>query len=145
MQQSQGAKLLAVSSKPSEGLILSTIDAAASFGDAQLAQMQKFAPYIVEADLARTAVTDASFDTLSHFTHLQALHQEGTAISGNGLAKLATLSQLRYLNLSGTKVASGALTSLKSMPNLRHVYLFDTPAEPTSAGDNHPVEAGSTQ
>ena len=53
-----------VSSKPSDGLILFTVDAAGSFGDAQLAQFQKFAPYIVEAELGRTAVTNASFDTL---------------------------------------------------------------------------------
>ncbi len=34
-------------------------------------------PYIVEAELGRTAVTDASFDTLKQFTHLRALHLGG--------------------------------------------------------------------
>ena len=82
-----------------------------SFGDAQLAQFQKFAPYIVEAELGRTAVTNASFDTLGKFTHLRALHLEGTAVTGDGLAKLAPLSQLTYLNLSGTKVTEAALGS----------------------------------
>ena len=76
MASGQGAKLMPVSSKPSDGLILNTADVAARFGDAQLAQFQKFAPYIVEAELGRTAVTDASFDTLSKFTHLRALHLE---------------------------------------------------------------------
>ena len=76
-----------VSAKPSDGLILYTVDAASSFGDAQLAQFQKFAPYIVEAELGRTAVTDASFDTLKQFTHLRALHLEETQITGDGLAK----------------------------------------------------------
>ncbi len=70
MAQSQGAKLLPFSSQPSDGLILNTVDAAASFGDAQLAEFEKFAPYVVEANLARTNVTDASFDELSKFTHL---------------------------------------------------------------------------
>jgi uncharacterized membrane protein len=133
MQQSQGAKLLPLSGKPSDGLILNTVDAAASFGDAQLGQFQQFAPYIVEADLARTAVTDASFDTLSRFTHLRALHLEGTAITGNGLAKLAAVSQLTYLNLSETNVNPAALSALKSMPNLRHIYIFNTPAQPADA------------
>ena len=105
-QKGQGAKLMPVSSKPSDGLILYTVDVASSFGDAQLAQFQKFAPYIVEAELGRTAVTDASFDTLGKFTHLRALHLEGTAVTGNGLAKLAPLSQLTYLNLSETKVTA---------------------------------------
>jgi mono/diheme cytochrome c family protein/uncharacterized membrane protein len=133
MENGQGAKLLPVSSKPSDGLILDTVDVAASFGDTQLAQFEKFAPYVVEADLARTAVTDASFETLSRFTHLRALHLEGTAVTGNGLARLAPLSQLTYLNLSETKVTAANLSSIRSMPNLRHIYLFNSPAQPASA------------
>ncbi len=129
MENSQGAKLLPVSSKPSDGLILNTVDVAASFGDAQLAQFEKFAPYIVEADLARTAVTDASFETLGRFTHLRALHLEATAVTGSGLARLAALSQLTYLNLSETKVTAANLSSIRSMPNLRHIYVFNSPAQ----------------
>lgn len=145
MEQSQGAKLTPVSSKPSDGLILNTIDVAANFGDVQLPQFQKFAPYIVEADLARTAVTNASFDTLSKFTHLRALHMEGTAITGDGLAKLAPLTQLTYLNLSGTKVTSATLAPLASMKNLHHIYLFNTPAQPAPAADAAPLPARSKQ
>jgi hypothetical protein len=130
MAQSQGAKLLPVSNKPSDGLVLYTVDAAAGFGDAQLAQFQKYAPYIVEAELGRTAVTDASFDTLKQFTHLRALHLEGTRVTGAGLAKLAPLTQLTYLNLSGTQVTLAAVAPLAAMKNLRHVYLYNTPAEP---------------
>ena len=133
MQQSQGAKLLPVSAQPEDGLVLYTVDASANFGDAQLAQFQKFAPYIVEAELGRTAVTDASFDTLKQFAHLRALHLEETHITGSGLAKLAPLSQLRYLNLSGTQVTSTAIAPLSSMKNLRHIYLFNTPAQPAPA------------
>ncbi len=135
MQQAQGAKLAFVSSKPSDGLVLNTVDAAPTFDDAQLAQFQRFAPYIVEANLARTAITDASFDTLGKFSPLRALHLEGTAITGSNLARLATLTQLPYLNLSETRVTSTAVASLKSLPNLRHIYLFDTPAQPASTPD----------
>jgi hypothetical protein len=133
MENSQGAKLLPVSGKASDGLILDTVDVAASFGDPQLAQFEKFAPFIVEADLARTAVTDASFETLARFTHLRALHLEGTAVTGNGLARLAPLSQLTYLNLSETKVTAANVAPIRSMPNLRHVYLFNSPAQPAPA------------
>ena len=129
MRHAQGAKLLPVSAKPSDGLILDTVDAAAGFGDAQLSAFAKFAPYIVEADLARTAVTDASFDTLARFSHLHALHLEGTSVTGRGIARLAALPRLNYLNLSETKVTADSLGPLKSMPSLRHVYLFDTPAQ----------------
>lgn len=130
IQQAQGAKLIAVSAKPSDGLVLYTVDAASTFDDAQLAQFQKFAPYIAEAELARTAVTDASFDTLKQFTHLRALHLEETHITGSGLAKLAPLSQLSYLNLSGTEVTASTIAPLSAMKNLRHIYLYNTPAQP---------------
>lgn len=143
-QNGVGAKLQPVSGKPSDGLVLNTVDVAATFGDAQLAQFQKFAPYIVEADLARTSVTDASFATLAKFTHLRALHLEGTAVKGSGLAQLKPLSQLTYLNLSGTKVTTDAIPPLKSMKNLRHLYLFNTPAQPAAAADATQLTARST-
>jgi uncharacterized membrane protein len=142
MDQAQGAKLRPVSSKPEDGLVLYTVDIAPQFGDAQLAQLLKFAPYIVEADLARTAVTNASFATLAQFTHLRALHLEGTAVTGDGLSKLTQLTQLTYLNLSGTKVSPAAAQQLSSFRNLRHVYLYNTPAQPlpTAAQTNATAE-----
>ena len=132
MQHSESAKLVAVSATPSDGLILRTNDVASKFDDAQLARFQEFAPFIVEAELGRTAVTDTCFDTLSKFSNLRALHLEGTGVTGRAMAKLSPLAQLSYLNLSGTRVTSDALAPLKGMPNLRHIYLFDTPAEPAS-------------
>jgi len=133
MQQSQGAKLAPVSAKPSDGLILRTTDVAATFDDSQLANFQRFAPFIVEVELGRTAVTDDSIATLAQFKNLRALHLEGTVVTGRTLGKLSSLSQLSYLNLSATKVTSNELAPLKSMPNLRYLYLFNTPAEPASA------------
>ena len=132
MQQTQGAKLIPVSSKPEDGLILFTVDAASSFGDAPLASFQRFGPYIVEAELGRTAITNASFDTLKQFTHLRALHLEETRITGDGLGKLTSLSQLTYLNLSGTQVTEQSVRALSSMKNLRHIYLYNTPAQPAA-------------
>lgn len=129
MQESLGAKLVPVSASASDGLILRTVDVAPTFGDTQLAQFQKFAPYIVEAELARTAITDASFETLKTFTHLRALHLEGTSITGANLAKLSSLKQLSYLNLSGTRVTAQSVAPLSNMPGLRHLYLFNTPAQ----------------
>ena len=141
MAQGQGAKLVPVSIKPSDGLILSTVDIAPSFGDAQLAGFLKFAPYIVEANLARTAMTNASFDTLAKFKNLRALHLEGTAVTGDGLAKLAALSQLTYLNLSGTKVTTTTAAQIGTMKNLRHVYLYNTPAQPAPTAVSPPAIA----
>jgi uncharacterized membrane protein len=129
MQHGLGAKLVPLSAKASDGLILRTVDVSSSFGDAQLAQFEKFAPYIVEAELGRTAVTDACFESLQKFTHLRALHLEGTGITGSNLGKLRNLTQLIYLNLSGTKVTSETVAPVRKMSNLRHLYLFNTAAE----------------
>jgi hypothetical protein len=125
-------------------LVLYTVDAPSSFGDAQLAQFQKFAPYIVEAELGRTAVTNASFDTLKQFTHLRALHMEDTHITGDGLAKLAPLSQLTYINLSGTLVTPASVAPLSAMKNLRHVYLYNTPAQPAPVAEQRSPVARNT-
>jgi mono/diheme cytochrome c family protein len=132
LETSQGVKLTPVSKKLGDGLILNTVDAAAKYNDAQLAQLEKFAPYIVEVDLGRTGVTDACLDTLGKFTHLRAIHLEDTAITGQGLEKITRLSQLTNVNLSGTKVTKAAIAPLTSMPNLRHLYLYNTPAQPAA-------------
>ncbi len=145
MQAAQGAKLVQVSKNASDGLVLNTVDAPASFGDAQLAQFEKFAPYIVEVELARTAVTNASFATLAKFTHLRAIHLEGTGVTGDGLAKLTALTQLDYVNLSGTQVTKAAVAPLSSMKNLDHLYLYNTPAEPAVAVVPDPTPAPTTE
>jgi hypothetical protein len=127
-----GVRLVPVSSKLGDGLILNTVDIATKFNDAQLVRFETFAPYIVEVELERTSVTDACFDTLAKFSHLRSLNLEGTAVTGKGLAKLTRLSQLTYLNLSGTKVTKVSIAPLLSMQNLHHLYLYNTPAQSAS-------------
>jgi mono/diheme cytochrome c family protein len=127
--KSVGVTLVPVSRNLGDGLILNTVDAGQKFGDAQLAGLVRFAPYIVEAQLGRTSVTDGCFPTLAKFTHLRALHLEETAVTGAGLSSLTQLPQLSYLNLSGTRVTEAATAPLKTMKNLRHLYLYNTPAE----------------
>jgi len=141
MEQGQGPKLRPVSSTLSDGLILFTVDTARTFDDVQLAQIKRFAPYIVEAELDRTAITDASFDTLKLFTHLRALHLEETKITGTGLPKLASLSHLSYLNLSGTQLTAASAASLTAIRSLRHVYLYNTPAQPAPSVPRVPQSA----
>ena len=126
--RSAGVTLVPVSRNLGDGLILNTVDAGQKFGDAQLAGLVRFAPFIVEAELGRTSVTDGCFPTLAKFTHLRALHLEETAVTGAGLNSLTQLSQLSYLNLSGTQVTGAAIAPLTTMKNLRHLYLYNTPA-----------------
>jgi mono/diheme cytochrome c family protein len=132
IDNTKGVRLVPVSRKLGDGLILNTVNVEAKFDDAQLAQFEKFGPYIVEIDLGRTSVTDACFETLQKFPHLRILNLEDTKITGQGLAKLASLSQLQYVNLSGTRVTTAAIAPLASMSNLRHLYFFNTPAQPAS-------------
>ena len=126
--RSAGVTLVPVSRNLGDGLILNTVDAGQKFGDAQLAGLAPFAPYIVEAELGRTAVTDGCLPTVAKFTHLRALHLEETAVTGAGLSSLTQLPQLSYLNLSGTQVTAAAIAPLTTMKNLRHLYLYNTPA-----------------
>jgi mono/diheme cytochrome c family protein len=126
--KSSGVTLVPVSRNLGDGLILNTVDAGQKFGDAQLAGLVRFAPYIVEAQLGRTSVTDGCFTTLAKFTHLRALHLEETAVTGAGLSSLTQLPQLSYLNLSGTRVTEAAVAPLTTMKNLHHLYLYNTPA-----------------
>src|SRR6204780_2980563 len=112
--KSAGVTLVPVSRNLGDGLILNTVDAGTKFGDAQLAALARFAPYIVEAELARTSVTDACFATLAKFSQLRAIHLEGTAVTGTVLATLTKLQQLRYLNLSGTQVTKAAVAPLSA-------------------------------
>jgi hypothetical protein len=137
-------RLVPVSKDPKDGLVLQTVNAGMKFGDAQLASLDKFAPFIVEAELGRTAVTDAAFDTLVKFRHLRKLHLESDAITGSGLVKLHDLKELRYLNLSETKVTAQAAAQLGAMTNLRHVYLYDTPAQPVPASPVGEAEVKKT-
>jgi hypothetical protein len=133
-----GVTLVPVSRNLGDGLVLNTVDAGQKFGDAQLAGFVRFAPYIVEAELGRTSVTDSCFATLGKFSHLRALHLEGTSVTGAGLTTLTQLPQLSYLNLSGTQVTQAAIAPLTSMKNLRHLYLYNTPAQPVSAARQAP-------
>jgi Planctomycete cytochrome C len=133
-----GVTLVPVSRNLGDGLILNTTDAGIHFGDAQLRSLAPFAPYIVDAALSRTAVSDACFATLGKFSHLRALHLEGTAITGAGLANITQLQQLSYLNLSGTQVTGATIAPLASMKNLRHLYLYNTPAQPASIARQEP-------
>lgn len=135
MDRGQGAKLVPVSRNSSDGLVLNAADVAASFGDSQLRALLKFAPYIVEAELGRTAITDASFGTLAKFSHLRALHLEDTQVTGEGIAQLSALSQLTNLNLSGTRVTKAAVAPLEGIKNLRRIYLFDAPADEDRPGE----------
>jgi len=133
IERTLGVRLDRVSSKAADGLVLRTIGAAHTFGDADLAKLEPFAPYIVDAELGHTKVTDACFASLAKFNHASAIHLEDTSVTGSDLQKLASLPELRYLNLSNTRVTRQALDQITSVKTLQHVYAFNTPAQPANS------------
>jgi hypothetical protein len=133
IEKTLGVRLDHVSAKPADGLVLRTIDVERRFGDADLARLEPFAPYIVDVELGHTNVTDASFATLAKYSHARAIHLEDTAVTGRNLQKLASLHELRYLNLSSTGLTRQALDQISSVKTLQHVYAFNTPAQPAGS------------
>jgi uncharacterized membrane protein len=124
LEQELGIKIVPVSRYPGDGLIVRTRGAEKRFGDAELSQLLPIAPFVVEAELAETQVTDAAIKTLQAFTHLERLHLERTRITGETLAQLQTLSQLKYLNLCGTAVSDQTAAALGTISSLQQLYLF---------------------
>ena len=130
LERSLGIKLLPLSQHPGDGLILRPRGAEGRFGDAELAQFTRVAPFIVEAELAGTRVTDAGLAALKPFSHLERLHLERTAVTGATAGELRVLPKLDYLNLCLTAVADDALPAFANLTGLHQLYLFGSKVTP---------------
>jgi uncharacterized membrane protein len=124
LESELGIKLVPVSRKPGDGLILRTRGAEKRFGDAELVRLANVAPFIVEAELTGTGVTDAGVTALKPFTHLTRLHLDRTKIVGDTLGELGALKELSYLNLCATQVGDETLPALAAISSLQQLYLF---------------------
>ncbi len=118
---------------PTDGLILRTVSAPARCDDAVLISLAPVADLIVDAELARTKVTDAGLKTLAGFHNLRSLDLSHTAITSANLGDLAPLQHLGRLNLTGTAIDSAGLAKIRSMRGLSHIYYFQTKASSACA------------
>ena len=126
LEKSLGIHLIPRSQDPTDGLILRTVNAPEACNDATLAQLAPVANLIVDAELARTRVTDAGISTLAkNFPNLRFLDLSHTAVTAGGVKDLARIRKLQSLNLTDTKVSADSLTILRSEPNLKKLYAFD--------------------
>jgi len=125
-----GVRLLPRSRVPTDGLVLRTASAPARCDDRALAQLAPVADLIVEAELARTKVTDAGLAVIATWPNLARLDLSRTAVTSAGLARLASLAKLEALNLSQTQVDAAGLAAVRQLPALKEVWAFDTVAEP---------------
>lgn len=121
-----GIRLVPRSQNPRDGLILRTVSAPERCDDAVLAALKPVADLIVDAELARTRISDAGVKTVAGFPNLRSLDLSHTAVTSAGLAPLESLPKLESLNLTSTAVDDQGVRPFVRKPGLAHLYLFDT-------------------
>ena len=132
LEKKLGVRLVPRSQVPTDGLILRTASAPRRCTDATLASLSPVARFIVDAELARTEVTDSSMKTLATWEHLRSLDLTRTAVTSQGLAALTALKKLEVLNLTDTAVDDAGVAGLKELPALKRVWLFGSKATVTA-------------
>ncbi len=125
-EKETGLRLLPRSQIATDGLVLRTASAPTRCDDAALKKLAPLTALIVEAELARTKISDAALKTIARWENLRALDLTRTAVSSAGLAAIASLQKLEALNLTETAIDEAGVAQLKTMPALKRVWLFGT-------------------
>ena len=126
LEASLGVRLVARSQIPTDGLILRTASAPSRCNDASLQQLAPVAKLIVDAELARTKVTDKGIQAIAAFSNLRFLDLSHTAVTSAGVKDLDKLNKLESLNLTETKVTNDGIAELQNKPGIKKIYLFET-------------------
>jgi len=126
LEHELGVRLVPRSRNPEDGLILRTVSAPERCDDVAIARLKVIAMLIVDAELARTKVTDAGLKTLATFSNLRVVDLAHTAVTSAGVPFLARLSRLESLNLTATVVDDVGVAGLRRKQTLKRLYLFET-------------------
>jgi uncharacterized membrane protein len=126
LERELGVRLVPRSRNPEDGLILRTASAPEHCDDVAIARLKVIGILIVDAELARTKVTDAGLKTLAMFSNLRAVDLAHTAVTSAGVPVLARLSHLESLNLTATVVDDAGVAALRHKQTLKRLYLFET-------------------
>jgi hypothetical protein len=126
LEASLGIRLVPRSQNPTDGLILRTMSAPERCNDATLAQLAPVANLIVDAELARTKVTDKGIPAIANFSNLRFLDLSNTAVTSAGVKELMKLEKLESLNLTETRVTRDGIAELQTKPGLKRLYSFET-------------------
>jgi uncharacterized membrane protein len=126
LEASLGIRLVPRSQNPTDGLILRTVSAPERCNDATLAQLAPVANLIVDAELARTKVTDKGMPAIATFSSLRFLDLSHTAVTSVGVKELMRLERLESLNLTETRVTRDGLAGLQTKSGLKRIYVFET-------------------
>jgi hypothetical protein len=137
LETALGVRLVARSQVPTDGLIVRTASAPGRCDDAALKKLAPIAALIVEAELARTPLTDAGLAAVATWEYLRSLDLTRTAVTSRGLERLVGLRHLEVLNLTDTAVDDAGVAALKPLPSLRQLWHFGTrvSAEPASGAE----------
>lgn len=130
LAESLGVRLLPRSRVVTDGFVLRTASAPTRCDDAVLTQLAPFADLIVEAELARTKITDAGVTAIASWKNLTRLDLSRTSVTSTGVAQLASLPKLETLNLSQTSISADGVAALHEMSGLKRWWAFGTAADP---------------
>jgi hypothetical protein len=119
-------RILPVSRDSDDGLVLTTAGAGEAFTDADLDALAAVAPFIREADLARTGITDGGVAVVANWPALQRLRLDHTGIGDSGVASLGNHPTLESLNLYQTKITDASVPTLLAMPALNALFAGET-------------------
>jgi hypothetical protein len=122
-----GVLLVPRSRVPTDGLVLRTAGAPERCDDEVLARLAPVADLIVEAELARTRVSDKGMEAVGRWHNLLRLDLTHTSVTSDGIARLASLGRLKTLNLTETKVDERGLAQARRLPALKDMWAFDGP------------------
>jgi uncharacterized membrane protein len=126
LERELGVRLVPRSRNPQDGLILRTVSAPERCNDVAIARLKVIGTLIVDAELARTKITDAGLKTLATFSNLRTVDLAHTAVTSAGVPILAHLNHLESLNLTATAVDDAGVAALRRKQTLKHLYLFET-------------------
>jgi len=126
-EKSWGLRLVPVSQVATDGLIVRTASAPSRCTDEALVALAPLVDLIVDAELARTAVTDRGLAAIATWTNLRRLDLTQTAVTSPGVGALAPLKRLELLNLTATGVEEAGLEPFRARTDLK-LYVEHAPA-----------------
>jgi uncharacterized membrane protein/mono/diheme cytochrome c family protein len=137
LQAKLGVRLVLRSQDPQDGIILRTTSAPERCDDAVLLALKPIADLIVDAELARTKVTDEGMKALGTFSNLRYVDLSYTGVTSRGLASLTNLAKLESLNLTATGADDQGVLPFRHKKGLRHLYLFGTKCTQSDSSDTN--------
>ncbi len=128
LERQLGVRLVPRSAVATDGLVLRTASSPARCDDAAIAALAPVAELIVEAELARTRITDAGLPAVGGWRNLRRLDLTRTTVTSAGIAGLVALQHLEALNLTDTAIDDAGLAAARALPAQPRVWFHGSRA-----------------